>query len=407
MKAQTNLFRRRAVRSLRFSMLTLIALFLSCTGEQPSSNAPSTDSGQTSPQQSLLDVKAIEQMVGDPQASRKAYEEDKGAYAWQLFVYLNSPLTGTGQKRWETDYRQTSTIYLPTGCEPPPWGQTSPPAEVVAQAKNLPNWVDPIQVWHNLDTRIQVDGLVLLDTWKQDVRYQLLMNKPAFDYIIERGFYNVDGQEKAARDGKPADFPATSFELKTSWIWIGTDADKFNQLKPSYYIAPAYFEVVENGKHIRWEAGYAALSGMHIINRSRPNWVWITFENVDNAKFTEAKLELPIPDYAAQANQVFQQALRGMGSIFANYQLDGVQLDFQDPTLLANSNIESAFQSQSSCITCHALASIKPNGAYFNIVDRQGGNIGYYTGTPPSTTGYTSLDFVWSMKRASRKTNCP
>lgn len=96
-----------------------------------------------------------------------------------------------------------------------------------------------------------------------------------------------------------------------------------------------------------------------------------------------------------------------MNSVFANYQLDGVQLDFQDPTLLANSNIESAFQPQSSCMTCHATASITKNGAYFNIVDKSGGNIGYYTGAPPSLSGYTQLDFVWSMKRASRKTNCP
>ena len=407
MKAQTILFRRRAALSLRFLILTMIALLLSCKGEQPSPQPPSTDAGQAASKQSLLDVKAIERMVADPAALRKAVEEDRGTYAWQLFVYLNNPLTGTNQKYWETNFRQTSTIYLPTGCEPAPWGETQPPPEVVEQAKSLPNWVDPIQVWHNLDTRIQVDGLVLLDTWKQDVRYQLLMNKAAFDYIIERSFYNVDGQEKAAQEGKPANFPETSFELKTSWIWIGTDADKFNQLKPSYYIAPAYYEVVQNGKHIRWEVGYAALSGMHIINRSRPNWVWITFENVNNANFTAAKLEIPIPDYAKQANQAYQKALRDAGSIFANYQLDGVQLDFQDPTLLANSNIESAFQSQSSCITCHALASIKPNGAYFNIVNSQGGNIGYYTGTPPDMAGYTPLDFVWSMKRASRKTNCP
>ena len=407
MKARTNLFRKQITLSFRFLTLVLLALLLSCKDEQPSPQAPSPDSGQTAPKQSLLDMKAIEQMVGDPQASRKAAEADRGTYAWQLFIYLNSPLTGANQKYWENDFRQTSTIYLPNGCEPPPWGQTAPPPEVVSQAKTLPNWVDPIQIWHNLDTRIQVDGLVLLDTWKQDVRYQLLMNRAAFDYIIERGFYNVDGQEKAAQEGKPADFPAPSFELKTSWIWIGTDAEKFNQLKPSYYIAPAYYEVVQNGKHIRWEVGYAALSGMHIINRSRPNWVWITFENVNNAKFTQSKLELQIPDYAKQANQVYQQALRGVGSIFANYQLDGVQLEFQDPSLLANSNIESAFQSQSSCMTCHALASITPKGAYFNIVNSQGGNIGYYTGTPPSTTGYTSLDFVWSMKRASRKTDCP
>ena len=397
---------RRELTALSFGLLiiTLLTLFHSCKSQQPSPARSPKETGKP-----ITDLKAIAQMIGDPQASKKALDDDRGAYAWELFVYLNDPLTGPAQKYWESNYRQTSTIYLPTGCSPPPWGTPQPaPPKVAENTNSMPKWVDPIQIWHNLDTHIQVDGLVLLDTWKQDVRYQLLMNRPAFDYIVQRGFYNVDGQEKAAQDNQPADFPSASFELKTSWIWIGTDSAKFDQLKPNYYIAPAYYEVVENGRHIRWESGFAALSGMHIINRSRPNWVWITFENVKNPNFTQVKLQLPIPDYAQQANQAYQQALQEMGSIFANYQLDGVQLDFQDPTLLANSNIESAFQQQSSCMTCHALASITPQGRYFNIVNKSGGNVGYYTGTPPSMTGYTSLDFVWSMKRASRKSKtCP
>jgi hypothetical protein len=82
----------------------------------------------------------------------------------------------------------------------------------------------------------------------------------------------------------------------------------------------------------------------------------------------------PVPEYAQRTNQLYQARLRDMGSIFANDQLDGVQLGFSDPTLLANSNIESAFQQQSSCITCHALASISARGAYFNIVNKSGGN---------------------------------
>src|SRR6185295_3027801 len=191
------------------------------------SQQPSTEGSTPSVQRDgklLMDSKTIGQMISDPQASKRARDDDRGAYAWQLFVYLNEPLTGSAQKYWENNYRQTSTVYLPTGCQPPPWGTVqSPPPDVIKTATSMPRWVDPIQVWHNLDTHIQVDGLVLLDTWKQDVRYQLLMNQPTFDYIVQRGFYNVDGQEKAAQNSQPADFPSASFELKTSWIWIGTD----------------------------------------------------------------------------------------------------------------------------------------------------------------------------------------
>ena len=156
-----------------------------------------------------------------------------------------------------------------------------------------------------------------------------------------------------------------------------------------------------------WQVGYAALAGMHIINKAQPEWVWITFENVYNPQFTAAKLELPLSADVVAANQQYQGLLAG--NVFANYQLDGVQTTFTEPgspsqpTLLANSTIESIFQQQSSCITCHSLASISAKGEYFNLAYTEGGNLNYYVGNPPSLAGYNFLDYVWSMKRASRQ----
>jgi hypothetical protein len=384
--------------------LALLLFLVSCTSQQRTSEnaAPKPT---TTPQANVLDLDKIQKMVADPEASQRAAAADRGTFAWQLFVNLNSPLTGRDAKNWETNYRDTNMVFLKNGCPPPPWGPTQTPAAALEQAKSLPNWGPNSQTLHTLDmiNKFQVSGLVLKDKWNQAVLYQILMNQPAFEYIVQRGFYNVEGQEQAAKDNKPADFPTRAFELKTSWIWIGADFDKFQSLNGKYYIVPAYYENIVNGQSKGFVVGYAALSGMHIINKGQPKWIWITFENVNNPEFTQVKLELPVPEYARQANQIFQQQLQALGSVFANYQLDGVQMDFNDPTLLANSNIESAFQSQSSCMTCHALATIKPNGARFNLVNNQGGNVGYYTGNPPDLSGYTSLDFVWSMKRASRK----
>ena len=95
-----------------------------------------------------------------------------------------------------------------------------------------------------------------------------------------------------------------------------------------------------------------------------------------------------------------------MKSIFANYQLMGTQWQFVDasgkPLLLANSQIETAFQQASSFVTCHAVASYSATNGYFNIVKQQNGGITYYTGNPPTDQmkGYNPLDFVWSLKRA-------
>jgi hypothetical protein len=77
----------------------------------------------------------------------------------------------------------------------------------------------------------------------------------------------------------------------------------------------------------------------------------------------------------------------------------------EKPILLASSQIESAFQHSSSCITCHGTASYSVSEGYFSFVDESDGGLTYYTGNPPEKKleGYNSLDFVWSLKRASRK----
>ncbi len=395
---------------LTFVLLLFHLLVVGCgphDTEKPKQPEPTPN--EPPPGASLLDVEAIDKLLGNQESSAKAIQAGPYEYAWQNFIALNQPLVGPDAKRWEL-WRQTSTVYLPDGAKPAPWGTPAKvPDEVLANVKSLPD-APSATVWHNLDTRIQVDGLVLLDKWNHDVRYQLLMNKDTFDYVLMREFYNVNGQQRAAEENKPADFPWTSYELKTSWIWIGYDVEKFNALKGKYYIVSAYYQVFnDDGMPVGYDGGYAALSGMHIINKTLPNWVWMTFENVNNAEFTQVKLELEIPAGAQAANQRYQAALRSAGSIFANYQLDGVQTVFTDPggkpTLLANSNIESAFQKKSSCITCHAIASINKVGKYFNIVDSSGGDLTYYVGDPPDVEakGFTTLDFVWSMKRASRQ----
>jgi hypothetical protein len=240
------------------------------------------------------------------------------------------------------------------------------------------------------------------------VRYQILMNADAFNYVLDNGIYNINGQQAMAQANKPTDFPPTAFELKTSWIWIGTDKSIFNQLNGKYYIVNAYYALIDgSGKPTgAYKVGRAALSGMHIIAKPVPQWFWTTFQNVYDAQYTQATNKLPMPPAAAKANQKYRAALKSAGSVFANYQLMGTQWQFVDgagkPILLANSQIETAFQQASSCVTCHAVASYSVSNGYFNIVKQQNGGITYYTGNPPTAQmqGYNPLDFIWSLKRA-------
>jgi hypothetical protein len=354
----------------------------------------------------VLDAAQAQKMVTDTAAAHAAI--DQGSVedlAWEWFVALNQPLTDAAPKQWE-GWRQTSTVYLPNGQPPPPWGQTPPPPPaVIAEAKRL--GLDTNLPFHNLDSDVQVDGLALRDNFQQNVRYQLLMNQDTFQYIVSNGLYNVNGQQAMAQASKPADFPPTSFELKTSWIWIGSDQNIYNELNGKYYIVNAYYALVDgSGKpNGLYKVGRAALSGMHIVSKPVPRWLWTTFQNVYDAQYTQATNKLALSPATTQANQKYRAALGGVGSIFANYQLIGAQWQFVaggKPVLLANSQIESAFQLASSCATCHSTASYSVANGYFNFVKQQDGGITYYTGDPPTDQlkGYNPLDFVWSLKRA-------
>lgn len=354
-----------------------------------------------------IDVQQAQKLVSDASAAKAMLTASTAdELGWWWFIGLNNPLTGVDPKVWE-GWRQSSSVYLPNGAPPAPWGQEpAPPQAVIAIAKqqglntNLP--------FHNLDSDVQSDGLALRDNFQQNVRYQILMNQDTFDYIVQHKVYNVNGQQAMAQANTPLDFPATAFEIKTSWIWIGTDKSILNQLQGKYYIVNAYYALVDaSGSPTgAYKVGRAALSGMHIIAKPVPQWFWVTFQNVYDAQNTQSSNQLPMSPAVKQLNQKFRGMLKGMGSIFANYQLMGTQWQFVDsagkPLLLANSQIESAFQRSSSCVTCHSTASYSVQNGYFNQVKEQDGGIVYYTGEPPKDKmqGYNPLDFVWSLKRA-------
>jgi len=363
-----------------------------------------------------IDLAKAQKLTADREAM-KAQVQAGGTedLAWSWFITLNTPLTGSGPKQWE-GWRQTSTIYLPNGARPAPWGQTpAPPEAVIKLAQQLR--LDLNLPFHNLDSDVQSDGLALRDKLKhpgpgtlkhnENVRYQILMNADAFNYVLDNGIYNINGQQAMAQANKPTDFPWSAVELKTSWIWIGTDPGIYNQLNGKYYIVNAYYALVDgSGKpNGLYQVGRAALTGMHIISKPVPQWLWMTFQNVYDDQFTHSTNKLlPLAQSVKAANQLYRGKLQQMGSIFANYQLIGTQWQFVDgsgkPILLANSQIETAFQQASSCVTCHAIASYSPSQGYFSIVKQQDDGITYYTGNPPPTTGYNPLDFIWSLKRA-------
>ncbi|QOU07529.1 hypothetical protein IM720_12630 [Pseudomonas fluorescens] len=344
------------------------------------------------------------QFGGNLDKTRAAFVQSPDTLAWNWFACLNQPASAQSPDRvWET-LKPSDQVYLANGAPPQPYNQNTPPPDaVLQQAKAL--GMNLSRTFHNLNATQQVDGLILemggqvpKDQQGQAVRFQLLMGADTFDYIVQQKVYNVNGQAALTSD---LNFPATAWELKAAWLWIGNDPSYQQQLaNDGYYIAQAYYQQGE-----QYQVGYAALSGLHVINKLNPDWVWTTFENRHNSQYTVTNAVPPTPmtnstgptPAAQPVNTLFQAQYAEL----AQYELIGVQSN-TTPTLLANSQLESAFQSQSSCFACHATAAYSAKQGYFNFALKEQGGIVYPTALLPATdfVGYHKLDFVWSLKRA-------
>ncbi len=396
-----------------------------------------------------LNIEKISAILASEELSEEFAQNQTDCYAWDLFIALNWPgqqdkpwlpdpnkeIGDPGAVVWE-DWKTTSEVYLPKGAQPQPWGtQKQVPPKVLQKAKEIGLPLD--EPFQNIGLIQQVSGLVFKsneDNQGKPIRYELAMNESTFDYIFgdnpyKTGLYNINGQETVAKSCKESQIPAwdciqfnwEAKEIKTSWLWLEKTNPNYEAINDTYITSNAYYqEIDKNGKPVIdsegkpvYQVSRAALTGMHITTKALPKWVWTTFENVNNAKYTTATIELGIPESAQAVNKQIRPLLQEKGSKYANYELVGTQIDFNQPKLLANSQIESHFQQASSCITCHAFASIatQDTGPFrLSFVDTTGGNLSYYVGDVPQETldqiqqkEFIPMDFVWSMRLAKRQ----
>lgn len=344
------------------------------------------------------------QFGGNIDKTRTTFTQSPETLAWNWFVCLNQPAAAQSPDRaWET-MKPSDQVYLANGTQPLPYAQRTPvPAAVLTQAQAMGMNVN--RLFHNLNATQQVDGLILEMGGQvpqaqqgQAVRFQLLMGPDTFNYIVQQKVYNVNGQAALTSD---LNFPSSAWELKAAWLWIGNNPTYQQQLaNDGYYIAQTYYQ--QGSEYV---VGYAALSGLHVINKLNPDWVWTTFENRNNSKYTVTNAIPPTPmtnsTGPTAAAQPVNTSFQASNPTLAQYELIGVQSN-TTPTLLANSQLESAFQNQSSCFACHSTAAYSSTKGYFNFALKQDGGIVYPTAALPASdfVGYHKLDFVWSLKRA-------
>lgn len=426
------------------TLVTLLCFALLCCAPAFYCDQPETDTDLPPEQnEDLPTLASLEVLVNNKEESARRAQEEPLRYGWDLFLYVNWPaLVGgeaprgkpdsakvVGQQGtvvWET-WKNTSEVFLADGGEPASWNTPEPIPEAVQQQPMPPS--DSGDQWQRMTQDEQVDALQIRDTSDQIILYQVRQAKPTFDFIRTGQIYNVQGQIQVAAGGGPIPnftFPWQAMEVKTSWRWLdpATDADKIAR----YFTAAAFWPVLDdNGDFVEWKTGLMGLTGIHITSKALPKWVWITFEQVDNTQWTDVTRLHPIPEAVQAFNQTMQQALAQAvpGSKWAFYELVGVQTSemaadppkvdgtfvvpdgpYKGDLVLANTQIESAFQSRSSCQTCHSIASVATHAPQnFDQTLRMsfvetGVTPPYYIGPSPSLGEFVSMDFVWSLRRA-------
>ena len=353
------------------------------------SNVVDAPAGDSAAGSMLAAARAV---IDDEEKARAKASADPTGFAWDLFVYVNWPAL-TGQRGvpdasqpfgadapvvWAT-WKIVDDVYLAGGAKPDGWASGDPNA--------VPTLTD-----------LQIDGTVLKDRLGNPVVYEERMNQGAFEYITSRTLYSFAGQTAArSSTAPPVAFPEPSMEIKASWRVLDAEADKD---VIGHYLT----------KRVRYKGNvlFVGLTGLHVTSKALPSWFWATFEQVDDARTTNASLVLPIAPEVAASNDAMHTAFAG--TRWQYYSLDGTQTAFVDsaqaPTLLANSQIETGFQRSSSCITCHALASIGPSSnPRFNFFQLKPGGMAGFVGAPPTAPfsaggEFRTLDAVWSLRRA-------
>jgi hypothetical protein len=349
-----------------------------------------------------------------------AAAERSDEYAWRLFVALDWPADEHARKAdpsaafgadrpvvWET-WQNVADVFLDDGRKPAPWAAAEPR---VADARrfetgSLKDLANPKHI---------VNGTMvpLLDPIAGAKRLtEIRMNRVTFDYIRARGLYDQEGQLRAVADGRGVHFPAGATNIKARWRPI-TDAER------SRYHTLAV--TLADGSRRLY-----GLTALHIATKDLGHWFWATFEHEDNPTLADNEgWQLPSRDTfacggeAADCNGV----PRGIGledTVWRHYRLRGTLVRFVDarnhPLLLANSELEAGMQRTSSCITCHARASIgivagtPTRLPIFESTEMEfpvrRGYVGlpqaqWFGGSEPGAQPlFQQLDFVWSLSKA-------
>jgi hypothetical protein len=329
-------------------------------------------------------------------------------HAWTLFALINqkcpNQLEKSNNALWETWADDPETF--PESGDPVWPGDYCFKEQNQTRTKKLRSrskveFADGLRTPRSTETDKIVEQCDPTKTPCEEVR----RNKDTFDYIVNNNLWNQNGLVANFGSGKKIDFPITSVEIKANWKSI-EEKDK-----PNYH-----WNYTADDKLV-------GLVAMHVITKEFPNWFWATWEHVDNDgrcdfigchdSFGGDPHDVP-PKWptkqkydAGNLTEDLEDLLKEQPDLkydeWKNYRLKGTQINFVDsagkPTLLGNSVTEEGFVQTSSCITCHARATINIQGTSGLQFPGSKPDNQSYNGAPNPKwfDGLKQTDFVWAM----------
>ena len=245
------------------------------------------------------------------------------------------------------------------GANPAPWS--------VQSAPDLDHFKAGWRASAVADEGKQAFSGPLIDQDYKWVHYQSLVNHEEFEFLVGNKLYNQEGQVDYLRDHGNVEFPMNNdvrhgaIEIKMAWKMLTPSEELSHRFlvrripveiyRPSgsaEVVAPAHTsgrtrdntnELVTGSGNPCVDAAMASanrvcetvgLIGMHIAMRTRssPQWIWATFEQIDNTRLDPHSGDAahPLPSKPSLSNPDDPEALV-LANVLPGYNADGTQPD--------------------------------------------------------------------------------
>lgn len=228
-------------------------------------------------------------------------------YSWRSFIALNWPALGgadnrglpdrarpfgdaTGPRVWTT-WKSRYEIFQPGGTEPAAWQSfagANPCGQGFGNEITTLSSFSPFADFNQATFSLERLANPLVAQNRTYSRFEIKVNKEEFDSIVSKKWYLAS---ELPTSSNPTPFKDGSIEVKAAWkILTGND----NAAARSRYF------VIEGAQVLDVATGACrpqdiALVGFHIVAKTpdRPQWIWSSFEHVDNVPGTTTEPATP------------------------------------------------------------------------------------------------------------------